>query len=159
MEQFVVNQIKYGLRYLPVNALRSHLIPGRSEETRAMRKRGFICGVCHPDENFRLLREANIGWVRFDIPFPFDETGKESDGYRAFKARAKSYADNGIKVMAVSPFPDSFVDHGIDPRTPEGREEVRRTARFLITDLQGYVGGRELTNGTQKCYTLRDKAD
>lgn len=146
MEQFVLDQIKYGLKYLPANAVKSHFIPKSTDETKAMRKRGFVCGVCHPDENFALLREANIGWARFDIPFPFDADGNESDGYRAFKKRAKSYADNGIRVMAVSPFPDSFVEHGIDPRTPEGKEGVRKVARFLITDLQGYVGGIQISN-------------
>ena len=146
MEEFVATQIRYGLKYVPMNLLRSCFIPRSSEETRALRERGFLRGVCHPNENYTLLREAEIRWVRFDIPFPFDGEGNESAGYAAFKARCRGYAECGFSVMAVTPFPNAFVSNGIDPRTPEGETKVRQIAAFLARDLQGYVGGFQISN-------------
>lgn len=146
MEEFVANQIRYGLKYLPANLAKSFVLPRRSAETKALRDRGFLCGVCHPNENYQQIKEANIGWVRFDIPFPFAADGQESESYRQFKARAQGYVDRGIKVMAVTPYPEDYIAAGMDPRTPEGEEKVRRTARFLIKDLQKYVGALQITN-------------
>ena len=60
MEEFVVNQIKYGLRHIPPNLLKSYAVPKRSAESESLRRRGFVRGVCHPDENYALLREAHI---------------------------------------------------------------------------------------------------
>ncbi len=146
MEEFIVNQIKYGLKYVPVNILKSFFKPLANDETRAAREKGFILGVCHPNESYDLLAEAGIEWVRFDIPFPFDADGKESESYLGFKERCRGYVDRGFKVMAVTPFPDAFVNAGIDPRTPEGEEKVLGVARFLATDLQGFVGGFQISN-------------
>lgn len=146
MEQFVLDQIRYGLKYLPANLLKSFFIPRQTDETRALRKRDFLCGVCHPTENFEQLREANIRWTRFDIPFPFRADGSESESYLSFKAKCRRFADHGIRVMAVSPFANGFVDHGMDPRTPEGKKEVMRVAEFLIEDLKGFVGGIQIAN-------------
>ena len=146
MEEFVATQIKYGLRYVPANILKSYCIPQSSPETRALRSRGFLRGVCHPNEDYALLREANIRWVRFDIPFPFTGQGGESPAYAAFKERCRGYAERGFSVMAVTPFPNAFVTNGIDPRTPEGEARVREVAAFLAGDLQGYVGGFQISN-------------
>ena len=146
MEEFVKTQIEYGLKYVPGNLLRSYFIPRQSGETRALRSRGFLRGVCHPNEDYTLLREANIRWVRFDIPFPFASDGGESEGYRAFKERCRGYAERGFSVMAVTPFPHAFVSNGVDPRTPEGEERVREVAAFLVRDLQGLVGGFQIAN-------------
>ena len=146
MEQFVLDQIRYGLKYLPSNLVKSFFIPRQSAQTKAMRKRDFLCGVCHPTENFAQLREANIRWTRFDVPFPFNNDGSQSESYAAFKAKCRRFAANGIKVMAVSPFANDFVDHGMDPRTPAGKKEVVRVAEFLIRDLQGCVGSIQIAN-------------
>ncbi|MBR5409358.1 MAG: hypothetical protein IK104_01690 [Clostridia bacterium] len=146
MEEFVKTQILYGLKYLPKNLIKSYFIPKETAATRALRERGFLCGVCHPHEDFDLLREGEIQWVRFDIPFPLTPAGEEQPGYTAFKARCKSYADRGFSVMAVTPFPDAFLANGIDPRTPEWEAGVRRTAAFLAKDLQGLVGGFQISN-------------
>ena len=146
MEEFIATQIRYGLRYVPVHLLRSYFIPQSSGETRALRSRGFLRGVCHPNEDYALLREAHIQWVRFDIPFPFTEQGGGSPAYAAFKERCRGYAERGFSVMAVTPFPNAFVTNGIDPRTPEGEARVREVAAFLAEDLQGYVGGFQISN-------------
>ena len=146
MEEFVAAQIRYGLKYVPVNILKSYFIPQSSGETRALRARGFLRGVCHPDENYALLREAHLQWVRFDIPFPFTANGGESESYRAFKDRCRGYAERGFSVMAVTPFPHAFVRNGVDPRTPEGEARVREIAAFLARDLQGLVGGFQISN-------------
>ena len=146
MEEFVKNQIRYGLKYLPVNLLKSYFIPKSSEETKALRARGFVCGVCHPNERFDLLRQTQIGWVRFDVPFPLTPDGREQPGYTAFKERCKSYAERGFSVMAVTPFPDAFLRNGIDPRTPAGETRVRETAAFLARDLRELVGGFQISN-------------
>ncbi|MBR5428015.1 MAG: hypothetical protein IK118_06680 [Clostridia bacterium] len=146
MEEFVKNQLVYGLKYLPYNLIKSYFIPRSSAETKALRKRGFLCGVCHPNETFDLLREGEIEWVRFDVPFPLTPDGEEKPEYTAFKARCKSYADRGFSVMAVTPFPDAFLSNGIDPRKPAGEREVRRVAQFLADDLQGFVGGFQISN-------------
>lgn len=146
MEEFVKNQIVYGLKYVPVQWLRSYFIPRESEETRTLRRRGFLCGVCHPNETFDLLKESGIEWVRFDVPFPLTPEGEEKPGYTAFKERCRSYAVRGFSVMAVTPFPSAFLANGIDPRTPEGEERVRQTADFLVKDLQGLVGGFQISN-------------
>ena len=146
MEEFVKTQIKYGLKYVPANIVKSFFIPKSSAGTRALRERGFLCGVCHPNEKYDLLREGNIQWVRFDVPFPFTPEGEITDGYLSFKARCAGYAERGFSVMAVTPFPDAFLRGGIDPRTPQGEEKVREVAAFLVRDLQGLVGGFQISN-------------
>ena len=148
MEEFVKNQIVYGLKYLPYHLIRSYFIPKSSAETRALRARGFLCGVCHPNERYDLLREAEIAWVRFDVPFPMAADGTCTPAYEAFKARCRGYTEQGFSVMAVTPFPDAFVKNGIDPRTPAGEARVREVAAFLARDLQGYVGGFQISNET-----------
>ena len=75
MEQFVLDQIRYGLKYIPKNIAKSFFVKKRNEETEAIRKKGFIRGVCHPRENYQLLKDANIEWIRIDICFPFDKDG------------------------------------------------------------------------------------
>ncbi|MCR5041928.1 MAG: hypothetical protein K6C36_07535 [Clostridia bacterium] len=146
MEEFVATQIRYGLKYVPVNIIKSFFIPKSSDDTRALRSRGFIMGVCHPNEDYELLRGAGIRWVRFDVPFPFTAQGEPSPGYAAFRERCRGYAERGFSVMAVTPFPDAFISAGIDPRTPEDESRIREVAEFLVRDLQGLVGGFQISN-------------
>ena len=146
MEQFVKDQITYGLRYLPVNLLKSFFMKRSSPATRILRKQGFICGVCHPSDDHAQIKGANIGWVRIDIPYPYDEEGNLSRNYLDFKKWARTYKDNGIKVMAVTPYPKIYIAHGADIRTAEGERKVRQIARFLIRDMQGIADGFQITN-------------
>ena len=138
MEQFVIEQIKYGLKYLPVNLLKYPFVKKHSRETDEFRKKEFVCGVCHPTDNFAQLREANIRWIRIDISEPpVNDDGTLNESYVHFKEKALLYKENGIKVMAVTPYPKSYIDKGIDVRTKDGEEKLRESARFLIKDLQG----------------------
>lgn len=146
MEQFIKDQIVYGLKYLPVNVLKSFFIPKSSDETRALRKRGFIRGVCHPNENFEQIRQANIEWIRVDIPYPFNADGSVSEGFTAFKAKVRRFADNGIKTMAVTPYPKSYIENSADIRTPEGEQKVREVSAFIAKELRGLVSALQITN-------------
>ncbi len=146
MEQFIADQIRYGLKYLPANLLKSFFIPKRSPETRRLREREFLRGVCHPTENMDQIRAAGIRWVRFDIPFPFDKDGSVSKSYAAFREKCLRFRKKGIQVMAVSPFADDFIDHGMDPRTEKGKADVIRVAEFLICDLKQCIGGLQIAN-------------
>ena len=54
-------------------------------ETTIEKAGGFIKGVCHADPDYDLIKGANIGWFRDDIPFPYDKDGNLSPGYIAWK--------------------------------------------------------------------------
>ncbi len=146
MEQFIKDQIIYGLQYLPVNLLKSFFIPKENQATKALRKKGFVCGVCHPNENYEQIKQANLDWIRIDIPYPFDKDGNIAEGYIGFKNRCRGYVENDIKVMAVTPYAADYIANGADPRTPDGEKNARATARFLIDDLRELVAGYQVTN-------------
>ena len=107
---------------------------------------GFIKGVCHADPDYELIKEAGISWTRKDIPFLYDEDGNISQSYLSWKEEMKAYADNGIKVFAITPYPYKFFEHGVDPRTPEGKEFVQETAKYYVEDLKDIVGAFQVTN-------------
>ena len=71
MDDFLKNQIINSIKYIPINIVKSFFIAKSSDETKALRKKGFVRGVCHAPENYKQLHEANISWVRLDIPYPF----------------------------------------------------------------------------------------
>ncbi len=107
---------------------------------------GYIKGVCHADPDYELITDANIGWFRDDIPFPFAKDGSLSPSYVAWKEYAKGYADNGIKIFGVTPYPDDFMEYGLDPRDPAAKEGIQDIARFYVEDLRGIVGAFQITN-------------
>ncbi len=147
MEEFIKNQITAALKYLPGNLVKSYFICKPVKEAREFRKRvGFIRGMCHPTENFAQLREANIGWIRIDIPFPYEKDGSVSSAYLGFKEKCQRFQSQGIKVMAVTPYPRDYIEFGADIRTPEGTNKVREIGDFLIKDMQGFVSGLQITN-------------
>ncbi len=147
MEQFIKDQVSAALRLLPKNLLRSYFIKESSDETRNFREQhGFIRGVCHPTENFEQIKGANIGWIRIDIPFPFNSDGTESEAYRGFKEKCIRFQKNGIKVMAVTPYPNEYIKWGADIRTAEGEKKIKEIAAFLIRDMQECVSGFQITN-------------
>ncbi len=146
MKQFIIDQIKYGLKYIPANLLKFPFIQKENKETKTLRDKGFIRGVCHPSDNCNQIKDANIEWVRIDIPFPFDENWQPSASYEKFKAWCKMYNDNGIKVMAVTPYPWEYFNRGLDVRTPEGEKKLREVTRIIINDFQGLAGGLQITN-------------
>lgn len=146
MEQFVKEQIEYGLKYVPGNIAKSFFVKKSNDAVKAIRAKGFIRGVCHPRENYDQIKDANIEWIRIDINFPFEKDGSVSSYYKGFKERCRGYADRGIKVMAVTPYPKDYFDYGIDVRTPEGEQRVREIAAFLLEDLGDLVAGYQITN-------------
>lgn len=109
---------------------------------------GFIYGVCHPNENYDLLSDAGLEWVRFDIPCPFDRDGNIRQAYKDFKARCKGYADRGFKVMAVTPYPrDIISDMGFNPvENDENIARLKEIAVFLYNDLKDITGAFQITN-------------
>ncbi len=107
---------------------------------------GYIKGVCHADPQYDLLKEGNIEWFRDDIPFPYDKEGNISQSYINWKEYAKGYADNGIRIFAVTPYPEDYIEYGLDPRLPENRQAIQDIARFYAEDLKGIVGAFQITN-------------
>ena len=148
MEKFIKDQIVPTLLHFPPNLIKSYFTDSASLEAKeCIRKAGgFICGVCHPSDNYAQIKGANIGWVRTDIPYPFECDGSISESYTDYKKRMSEFAENGLKVMAVTPYPSSFIKAGIDPRLPENESRVMDVARFMAEDLQGVVGGLQITN-------------
>ena len=107
---------------------------------------GLVKGVCQADPDYELIKEAGINWTRKDIPFLYDHEGNISQSYLNWKAEMKAYADNGIKIFAITPYPYKFLEHGIDPRTPEGKLKVQETAKYYVEDLKDIVGIFQVTN-------------
>ena len=148
MEPFIKDQIKAVLKYVPFHMAAGYVKKSSSPEVeQALRKTGgFIKGICHPSENFEQIKGAGIEWNRADIAFPFDAEGNIRQDYLAWKDKMRRYRENGIRVFAVTPYPRTFIEYGIDPRTPEGEARVREIAEFLITDLKDIIGGVQVTN-------------
>ena len=97
---------------------------------------GFMKGICHPRGDCESLRNAGLGWIRRDVPYPFDADGNLSDSYRSFRDETRIYRENGLRSIVISPYPCEFLVHGIDPRTPEGLEKVREVCRFMAEDYR-----------------------
>lgn len=107
---------------------------------------GFLKGVCHAEPQYDLIKDANIEWFRDDIPFPYDKEGNLSASYLSWKEYAKSYADEGIRIFGITPYPEDYIEYGLDPRVPENEEAIRDIARFYMEDLRGIVGAFQITN-------------
>lgn len=107
---------------------------------------GYIKGVCHAEPQYDLLNEGNIEWFRDDIPFPYDEDGSLSKSYTEWKEYVKGYADNGIRIFGITPYPEDYIEYGLDPRESEDREAIQDIARFYMEDLRGIVGAFQITN-------------
>lgn len=109
---------------------------------------GYIYGVCHPNEDYELLSDAGLKWVRFDIPCPFDRNGNPRAAYLQFKERCKGYTERGFKVMAVTPYPRDYIaDMGFNPvETEENIQKTKELAVFLYNDLKDITGGFQITN-------------
>lgn len=108
---------------------------------------GFIEGVCHPKlSDSKLMHEANIGWIRIDVPFPFNDDGSVSNRYKGWKWLASQYVNNGFKIMAVTPYPSEYISRGLDPRDAKNRSRIQEIASFYATDLKDLVGAFQVTN-------------
>ena len=107
---------------------------------------GFMKGVCHADPQYDLLNEAGIEWFRDDIPFPYNKDGSISQHYLNWKAESQEYVNNGVRIFGVTPYPDDYIEYGLDPRNPESRKGIQDIARFYVEDLKGIVGAFQITN-------------
>ena len=107
---------------------------------------GFMKGVCHLDPQYELINEANVEWFRDDIPFPFNADGSISESYIRWKEESQKYVDNGIKIFGITPYPEDYIDYGLDPRKPECREGIQEIAKFYVQDLKGILGAFQVTN-------------
>lgn len=146
MEEFVLNQIKYGLKYVPLNLAKSFFIKNSNAETDALRKKGFICGVCHHRGGVQKLIEANIGWIRTDIPFPLEKDGSIKKQFLQFKEQCAAYKKAGVKVMAVTPYPQDYLNYGINLNTPDGERQIKEIAVYIIKELSECIGAVQVTN-------------
>ena len=148
MEAFVRDQILATLKYAPFHIGAGHFKKGTSSDVEECRRQlgGFIKGTCHPKDNYEQMKGAGIGWFRLDVPFPFEADGGARQDYLDWKEKLRSHRENGIKVMALTPYPKEYLKAGVDPRTPEGEARVRGIATFLIHDLKGLVAGFQITN-------------
>ncbi len=107
---------------------------------------GYLKGVCHAEPQYELIKEANIEWFRDDIPFPYDKDGNLSRSYLSWKEESREYAENGIRIFGITPYPEDYIEYGLDPRLPENREAIQDIARFYMEDLRGIVGAFQITN-------------
>ena len=148
LEEFVYKQFAPTLVHVPPSLLSYPFKPRTSEEVNIARKKagGFIKGICHAKTNYEQIKASGIEWNRCDIPFPFDESGNLREEYAHFKEKLQEYVKNGIRIMAVTPYPREFIAHGIDPRLPENEARVKEIAAFLLQDLQGLAGVVQITN-------------
>ncbi|MBQ3087979.1 MAG: hypothetical protein IJC45_11640 [Clostridia bacterium] len=147
MDAFLKDQIINSIKYIPTNIIKSFFIKQSSEETKAIRKKlGFIRGACHVTKDYEQIKNANIEWIRTDIPYPFDAQGNIRPEYIAKKEECRVYRENGLKVMAITAIPSHCIDLDVDSRTPEGRKKLCEAARFTVEDLQGCIDGIQVAN-------------
>lgn len=150
-----------GYRYILGGWLMSYVTPINSQvKTTEDKAGGIIHGVCHPKYDIEGIKSANVDWVRFDLyDTVFDADGNETAGYKRYKEDCKLYADAGVKVMCITPYPDAYLFSPyfggnkaegkvstVDPRTPEGLGYIAMEAAYMAKDLQGYVAGIQITN-------------
>jgi len=148
MEDFIKDQLIATLKYAPFHIAAGYIKKSDSPEAQAARRKlgGFMKGICHPSDDYAKVKGAGIEWNRADIPFPFDAQGGIRQEYLDWKEIMRRYRGNGIRVMAVTPYPKTYVEYGIDPRAPEGEARVCEIAVFLIGDLKDIAEAWQITN-------------
>ncbi len=117
---------------IPTHAVNQNIAAAQGERHLYQKTGGFMKGICHPTGNPALLREAGIGWVRMDAPYPTDE------GYGPFVKRVAEYLRQGIRTIVISPYPSRFIQSGIDPATPEGLLQVEAVCARMAADFAVY---------------------
>jgi len=148
VELQVREQVEALVKHLP-GALISYPFKARTSgavEIAKAKTGGFIKGICHPNDDYEQIKGAGIEWNRADVPFPFDEKGNVRQSYVQWKERMGKFVENGIRIMAVTPYPRDYIQYGVDPRLPENENKVREIAVFLMTDLQGLIGAMQISN-------------
>lgn len=97
---------------------------------------GFIKGVCHPTGDFDAITDLGFGWIRRDVPYPFNDDGSVNEYYLGFLEETRTYKNHGLRSVIVSPYPRTFLTHGIDPRTPDGLDRVREVCAYIARDYR-----------------------
>ena len=149
MEDFIKDMLAAAVKRLPAHWIASYFKKRTSPEVAQTRNRagGFLKGVCHCKEDFTRIKDAGLEWEREDIPFPFDERGKLREDYIKRKAEWRLRQEAGVRIMAITPFPEDYIKHGgIDPRLPENEARIREIAVFLLGDLGGIVSAVQVSN-------------
>lgn len=148
MDPMIRGQLWSTLQYVPFSLLTYQFKSKTNDAVKAAEAKtgGFIKGICHPSKNYELIKEAGIEWDRADVPFPFETTGEVRQRYLEWKEEMKGYNDNGIRIFMVTPYPDDFLEYGIDPRNKENEAKIKAVAEFLITDLKDIIGGVQISN-------------
>ncbi|MDR1805241.1 MAG: glycoside hydrolase family protein [Clostridium sp.] len=147
LEPYMQDQVTYLVAYAPGAFVKYPFISKKTALVTQSKSKagGFIKGICHPDDDYENIKGAGIEWNRADIPYPFEADGVTlRQRYIDWKTRMQGFVDNGIKIFAVTPYPYEFLEYGVDPRTDEAK--VRQVAEFLVQDLQGIIGGMQITN-------------
>lgn len=135
------------LNLFPSNLL--YLFDGGQCETVLEKTDGFIAGVCHPQPDVDLIKDAGLGWIRVDLPYLYAEDGSGGINpyYEYWKQAAAQYAAAGLKILAVTPYPYYYeLISGIDITSEEGLKQVADIARYYCEDLQGIVSAIQITN-------------
>jgi len=148
MEAFVKDQIVATLKAAPFHIAAGYLKKESSHEVEWIRRRlgGFIKGICHPRGDLEKVKGAGLEWNRADIAFPFDKEGNIRQEYLDWKENVRRDKENGMRIFAVTPYPRTYIEYGIDPRTPEGEARVIEIAKFMVKDLRGIAEGYQITN-------------
>ena len=148
MEAFIRDQIIAVLKYVPFHIAASYVKKRSSPAVEEARRKlgGFVKGICHPTENYAQIKGAGLEWNRADIPFPFEKDGSLRQCYLDWKEKMRRYQENGIRILAVTPYPSAYIGYGADPRTPEGEQRVREIAVFMLNDLKGIAEAYQITN-------------
>lgn len=107
---------------------------------------GFMQGVCHARGDYEMMKDAGITWTRKDIPMAFDAEGNLTESYLSWKAEMQEYADNGIRIFAITPYPEDYIAIGLDPRDEASKEGIQEIAQFYCEDLRGIAGAIQVTN-------------
>ena len=110
---------------------------------------GFIAGVCHPQPDFELLRDAGLEWIRVDLPYLYaeDGSGEINPYYEYWKQAAMQYVEAGFKIFAVTPYPYYYeLISGLDIRDEADIPAIQDIARYYASDLQGIVSAIQITN-------------
>jgi hypothetical protein len=92
-----------------------------------------------PDANVALIKDAGIGWIRQDFPFPFVDRigGVVSEDYRRARAAAQGWAGKGLRLMGVSPLP------GIGGYKLDAAGKMQMVWKDWFPAWMGAVGSRE----------------
>jgi hypothetical protein len=169
MEAHLKSQILTALRYAPPALCALPFKKKSSAQTRAIRAREggtLMRGVCRaPDTgDYALLRAGGFRWLRGGICPPFDKEGNLTARYRKEKERLRLAAENGFKIMVITPTPGWFLDLGIDSRTPDGARRLAEIAQFFMRDLRGIIHAVQIGNELSiprfaRDYTLAQAAD